>query len=275
VLTEGFSVNPIDIGVGLTVVLLFTLISARLKLLTKGGMYAALLVGALVTVFGGLTWLGLLLAFYLAAGALTRFQYKIKLEKGAAETKGGARSWTNVFANGGVAALFAVFEGTLTGGIFFGGFLGALSSAASDTLATEVGTLYPREPRMITRLRRKVKAGTSGGLSPYGELGILVAATLLGAVAFAFHIESWSLPKILLVSVSGGFIGSTSDSLLGATLQARYYCPLCREETESNPHKCSSECKLIRGTRWLNNHSVNLVSTMVGGLVGVALAFAL
>ena len=267
--------NPIDIGVGLTVVLLFTLISARLKLLTKGGMYAALLVGALVTVFGGLTWLGLLLAFYLAAGALTRFQYKIKLEKGAAETKGGARSWTNVFANGGVAALFAVFEGTLTGGIFFGGFLGALSSAASDTLATEVGTLYPREPRMITRLRRKVKAGTSGGLSPYGELGILVAATLLGAVAFAFHIESWSLPKILLVSVSGGFIGSTSDSLLGATLQARYYCPLCREETESNPHKCSSECKLIRGTRLLNNHSVNLVSTMVGGLVGVALAFAL
>jgi uncharacterized protein (TIGR00297 family) len=263
--------NPIDIGVGLAVVILFTLISAKLKLLTKGGMYAALFIGALVAIFGGLTWLSLLLAFYLAAGALTRFRYRIKLEKGTAETKGGARSWTNVFANGGVAALFAVFEGAFTGGIYFGGFLGALSSAASDTLATEVGTLYPNEPRMITRLRRKVKAGTSGALSPYGELGIVVAAILLGVVAFAFHIESWSLPKMLLVSVSAGFVGSTSDSLLGATLQARYYCPTCEEETESNPHKCSSECRLIRGTRFLNNHSVNLVSTMVGGLVGVVL----
>ena len=267
--------NPLEIGVGLTVVLLFTIISTRLRLLTKGGMHAALLIGTLVTVFGGLTWLGLLLAFYLAAGALTRFHYKNKLEKGTAEKKGGARSWTNVFANGGVAAVFAVFEGIFSGGIIFGGFLGALSSAASDTLATEVGTLYPGEPRLITRLKLKVKAGTSGALSPYGELGIILAAIFLGVVAFAFRIEAWSLPKMLLVSVSGGFIGSTSDSILGASLQGRYYCPLCKEVTESNPHSCGTECKLTRGLRLLNNHSVNLVSTLVGGLVGVAMAVTL
>lgn len=267
--------SPSDIGVGLAVVFIFTLISTRLKLLTRGGMMAALLVGTLVTVFGGLTWLSLLLTFYLAAGTLTRFHYKAKLAKGTAEMKGGARSWTNVFANGGVAALFAVFEGTLTGGIFFGGFLGALSSAASDTLATEVGTLYPGEPRMITRLRQRVKAGTSGALSPYGELGILMAATLLGVVAFAFNIESWNLPKFLLVAVGGGFIGSTADSLLGATLQARYFCPSCNEETETNPHKCAVRCKLIGGTSFLNNHSVNLISTVVGGIVGVLLATAI
>ncbi len=274
-LIVGFRLNPAEIGVGLAIVLLFTIISTRLKLLTKGGMYAALLVGALVTVFGGLTWLGLLLAFYLAAGALTRFQYKIKLAKGTAETKGGARSWTNVFANGGVAALFAVFEGTLSGGVVFGGFLGALACAASDTLATEVGTLYPGEPRLITRLRQKVKTGTSGALSPYGEIGILLAAILLGAVAFEFHIESWSLLKMLLVAISGGFIGSTADSLLGATLQAKYYCPLCKEDTEVNPHNCTSECKLTRGTRFLNNHTVNLISTLIGALVGVMLATTL
>ncbi len=267
--------NPAQIGVGLAIVLLFTVVSTRLKLLTRGGMYAALLVGTLVTVFGGLSWLGLLLTFYLAAGALTRFEYKIKLEKGTAETKGGARSWTNVFANGGVAALFAVFEGTLSGGVFFGGFLGALTCAASDTLATEVGTLYPGEPRLITRLRQKVRAGTSGALSPYGELGILLAALLLGAIAFAFHIESWNLSKILLVAISGGFIGSTADSLFGATLQAKYYCPKCNEDTEVNPHNCSAECKLIRGTRLLNNHSVNLISTIIGGLVGVVLSVTL
>lgn len=274
-ITQGFGMSPIDIGVGLAAILLFTLISTRLKLLTRGGMFAALLVGTLVTVFGGLTWLSLLLTFYLAAGALTRFHYKAKMEKGTAEMKGGARSWTNVFANGGVAALFAVFEGTLTGAIFFGGFLGALSSAASDTLATEIGILYPGEPRMITRLRRRVKAGTSGALSPYGELGIVLAATLLGIVAFEFHVESWNLPKMLLVAVGGGLIGSTADSLIGATLQARYFCPRCNEETETNPHRCAAECKLIGGTPFMNNHWVNLTSTVVGGLVGVFLAVSL
>lgn len=264
--------NSFDIGVGIAVVLLFTILSTKLKLLTRGGMYAALIVGTVVTVFAGLTWLSLLLAFHLAAATLTRFRYETKLKRGTAESKGGARSWTNVFANGGVAAFFAVFEWVLGGGIFFGGFLGALSSAASDTLATEVGTLYPGEPRLITKLTRKVKVGTSGALSPYGELGIVLAAAMLGIVAFAFHIESWSLYKMLLVAVSAGFIGSTVDSLLGATLQVRYFCPRCSEVTETNPHRCSTTCRIVSGSRLLNNHSVNLISTIIGGLVGVLVA---
>ena len=267
--------SPLDIGVGLAVVFLFTIISTRLRLLTQGGMLAALLVGTLVTLSAGLAWLGLLLAFHLAAGAVTRFHYETKLRNGTAELKGGARSWTNVFANGGVPAVFAVFEGTIHSGIFFGGFLGALSSAASDTLATEVGTLYPGEPRLITKLGRKVRAGTSGALSPYGEAAILLGAALLGAVAYIFHIESWSLFKTLLVAVSAGFIGSTVDSLLGASLQAKYICPRCNEETETNLHKCTSECRLISGTPLMNNHSVNLISTIVGGLIGVLLAASL
>ncbi len=264
--------SPFDFGVGLAVVFLFTIVSTKLRLLTQGGMIAALLVGTLITLFGGLSWLGLLIAFHLTASALTRFQYEAKLRKGTAESKGGARAWTNVFANGSAAAIFAVFEGTFGGGIFAGGFLGALSSAASDTLATEVGTLYPGEPRLITKLRRKVRAGTSGALSPYGEVAIILAAALLGALAFLLHIGSWSLSKTLLVATSAGFVGSTADSLLGATLQAKYFCPHCNEGTETNPHGCTSECRLISGTSLLNNHSVNLISTMVGGLVGLLAA---
>ncbi len=272
--SDMYLTSPLEIGVGFLLVLLFTGFSARFRLLTRGGTIAALFVGTLVTFFAGLAWLALLLAFHLAAAALTRFHYEAKLRKGAAELKGGARSWSNVFANGGVAALFAVFEGTFGGGIFFGGFLGALSSAASDTLATEVGLLYPGEPRLITKLSARVRAGTSGAISPYGEAAILFAASILGFVAFVFRIESWNIFKMLLVAIGAGLIGSTADSILGASFQAKYFCPHCTEATESNTHGCGTVSTLIKGRPFLNNHSVNLIATLVGGLTGVLLSAA-
>lgn len=263
--------SPVDLVVGLGLVVFFTIFSARTHLLTLDGMVAALILGTAVTLSAGLTWLVLVLGFYLAAGGLTRYGYATKLARGVAESKGGVRSWANVFANGGIAALFAIGEGLLGGGVFFGGFLGSLAAAASDTLATEIGTLYPGEPRLITQLRKRVKTGTSGGVSPYGEIAIFLAATILGLAAYVLHSE-WGFFKTVLVALTAGFIGATSDSLLGATLQAKYQCPSCHEPTETRFHKCGAECVLTHGTPVLNNHAVNFLSTVVGGLVGVLLA---
>jgi uncharacterized membrane protein len=55
------------------------------------------------------------------------------------------------------------------------------------------------------------------------------------------------------------------DSLLGATIQAIYYCPLCHKETERHPlHTCGTSTSQRRGWYWLNNDLVNFLASVVG-----------
>jgi hypothetical protein len=68
------------------------------------------------------------------------------------------------------------------------------------------------------------------------------------------------------------FTPATADSLLGATLQAIYYCPSCEKETERHPqHTCGTNTDHIRGWRWLNNDWVNFTCSLVGALSAVAI----
>jgi uncharacterized membrane protein len=62
------------------------------------------------------------------------------------------------------------------------------------------------------------------------------------------------------------------DSLLGATVQAIYYCPSCRKETERHPlHTCGTPTEQVRGWSWMNNDWVNFACGGVGA--GLALLF--
>jgi uncharacterized membrane protein len=63
-----------------------------------------------------------------------------------------------------------------------------------------------------------------------------------------------------------------ADSLLGATVQAQYYCPTCNKPTESRAHRCGATTILVRGVPWINNDVVNIAGTLVGALVGAAIA---
>jgi len=69
----------------------------------------------------------------------------------------------------------------------------------------------------------------------------------------------------------GGLAGIASDSLLGATLQARFRCDLCNQETERRTHGCGRACRVISGWPWLDNDGVNLIATGTGGITAVLL----
>jgi uncharacterized membrane protein len=58
------------------------------------------------------------------------------------------------------------------------------------------------------------------------------------------------------------------DSLLGATLQAGYLCPLCEKSTESSIHRCGTRAHLTKGIPAVNNDVVNFVATFAGALIG-------
>ncbi|HEY3279188.1 MAG TPA: DUF92 domain-containing protein [Gemmatimonadales bacterium] len=199
-----------------------------MKWLTPGGAGAALAVGA-ATVWG-LGWRGfvLLLAFFVSGSLLTK--------------GGGQRNARQVVANGGVAAVAALFGAWPIAA-------GALAAAAADTWATEIGAFSPTPPRLITS-GAPVPRGTHGGITPLGTAGGVLGAVVLGGLA-AFLEPRAAGPGLAhpgwtgAVVAGAGVVGMLVDSLLGATLQGP-------------------------DDAWLDNDGVNLATTLAGAGVAAA-----
>lgn len=216
--------------------------------LTPAGTITAVLVGA--AVWWGLGWTGLvpLFAFLLSGSLLTRL----------ATGRSASRTTWQVLANGGVAAIAALLSQ-------WPATAGALAAAAADTWATEIGACSRSLPRSITT-GAQVPRGRSGGITSLGTTGgVLGALTLAGIswlVAPAFELGV----RGAVVATVAGIIGMLSDSLLGATAQATYHCPVCGAVSE-RPGACHEPVRLVRGVRWLDNDAVNLAGTLVGATV--------
>ena len=252
------------------VVIALTLVAYFGKFLDLKGALAATLVGYIIYLFGGRFFFIIMLVFFVVAGALTRYRY---VEKYGAEGR-GARTWSNVLANGSVACIVLVM-GRLYGvgsPATTAAFLGAVSAAFSDTMATEVGMLNKRKPRLITNLKT-VETGTPGGVSTYGIAGELLAILILSTVAMmpwfspSLKIEQWRIPAIIAVA---GIIGSTADSIIGGLFQARYTCKKCGRAVEVKQH-CGEKTLHLGGLPYINNDIVNIIATAIGALAGYAI----
>jgi uncharacterized protein (TIGR00297 family) len=218
--------------------------------LSPRGAAAAALVGAAVLVGAGWRGFVLLFVFFVSSSALTR--------------GGGRRTVVQVLANGGIAAAAALLSLATPAGRL--AFAGALAAATADTWSTEIGGRAAQTPRLITS-GRVVPAGTSGGVTWLGSLGGLAGAALLGASAAVLGLASWR--AALLVTVAG-LAGGLADSVLGATAQARFRCPLCGAAGETVRCACGARADVTAGVRWITNDAVNLACTAVGALVAAA-----
>lgn len=244
----------------------------RARSLDRSGAFAALVVGTVIFGLGGLRWAILLLTFFITSSGLSHAFKKRKQEADEKYAKGGQRDAGQVFGNGGIATLFAALH------FFFPeaswpwlGFAASLAAVNADTWATELGVLNPTSPRLITDLRKAVEKGTSGGVSPVGTLASLAGAGIIGLEAAWLNPSGTNWLFFVLVTLAG-LLGALFDSLLGATVQAIYYCPNCQKETERNPtHSCETETTQIRGWKWLGNDWVNFACGAFG--VGMVLAY--
>ena len=251
--------------IGLSIVIALGLISLRKGWVDFLGLISGFVVGGSIVLLGDLKAFLPMMAFYLSGSLATKLKYKRKVQKEAAQPKGGARSWQNVFANGLMPVVFLVLWRTLGSERWLFAYIASVSASIADTLSNEIGVLNPSPPRLVTRPWMEVDPGTSGGVSPLGFLVALVAPFLLGSLTSAVGLVG-SSP--VLFSTITGFFGSLVDSIIGAEWQALYLCPKCDKITESKVHRCGTRAKLIKGYSWLSNDLVNLIMSGTTGLVG-------
>jgi uncharacterized protein (TIGR00297 family) len=251
--------------------------------LTIGGWVGAVLTGTLIFGLGGWDWGLLLVTFFVSSSWLS--QYRREVKEGIADrfAKGSTRDLGQVLANGGLGAMLAVMYAGYPDPFLFAGFLGVIATVNADTWATELGTLSPVPPRLITTGKR-VMPGTSGGVTQLGTWAAAAGALLIGVVATGLaqtqsllRGEGWLGTAVAypVLALFGGLAGSLIDSLLGATVQGTYFCEACKKETERSVHRCGQQAAHLRGWPWLNNDVVNLISSLVGGVLASLLAWVL
>jgi uncharacterized protein (TIGR00297 family) len=253
-----------QLALGLALAALVSAAAWQLKALTRSGALAAFLTGGLVFGMGGLPWAALLLAFFITSSGLSRLFGRRKQAVEANYAKGSQRDGGQVLANGGVGAALALLHGLFPEqGWLWIAFTGTMAAVNADTWATELGVFNPGAPRLITTWK-SVEKGASGGVSALGSLAALGGAALIGLSAAAFS-PSEQAPALILAASLAGLLGSLVDSLLGAAVQAIYWCPACQKETERHPqHACGSPTTLLRGVKWVNNEVVNFACALAG-----------
>jgi uncharacterized protein (TIGR00297 family) len=255
------------------VVILFAVVAIVARAIDRAGFFASVAVGYSVLLGGGWGWFAIVATFFVLGVGFTYFEYEYKKSIGSAQEKGGARNWPNILANGAVAAILALVQLSSGGTSLVAAFVGATSTAASDTVATEIGLLSRSRPRLITHLGREVPPGTSGGVSSLGFLGAIMASAVIGLLAFVLHL-SRAGPLIIVVSVVSGVVGATADSILGATVQRKGVCIVCGAHTENLTHH-EQPTKLVSGLAFMDNNAVNLMATVVGAAAGLVFALVL
>jgi uncharacterized protein (TIGR00297 family) len=196
-------------------------------------------------IYVGLDWRGFLflMIFFGVGTAATKLGYKKKAERGLAQEKGGRRSARHAIANAGVAAACAAFAATTPHGeVFALALVAAFATALADTSSSEIGQLYGRRTFLITTLK-PVPRGTEGAVSLEGTLAGVTASLLVAVVGWAVGFYA---PAVIAVVVLAAFVGTTLESLVGATIE-----------------------------KWglLDNEAVNFLNTLMGALVAVGLLF--
>jgi uncharacterized protein (TIGR00297 family) len=264
---------------GLALSAIIAVLAYRRGSLSESGAVGAMIDGTLIFGLGGWVWGLTLITFFVSSSALSHYKEAAKENLAEKFAKGHRRDLAQTLANGGAGALLAVAYGIWGEPAVFAAFLGAMATVNADTWATELGVLNPTPPRLITS-GQVVEVGTSGGVSRLGIAASAAGALVigLGALIFATIDQvirdakdplrfAWVVPVALL----GGMVGSTVDSLLGASVQAIYHCPACAKETEKRIHGCGTGAEHTRGWRWLNNDMVNFISSWAGALTAAVL----
>ncbi|MEP7235623.1 MAG: DUF92 domain-containing protein, partial [Ignavibacteriota bacterium] len=277
------------VAIAFFIALAVSFIAYKLRMLALSGMIAAAIVGGIIFAFGGIIASVLLLTFFLSGSLLSKLNKNSPLlskeggrgvvEPGdgdnrpltpALKRRGDVRNWKQVLCNGAIPAIAVIIialrhdlreEISLL-------FLGALATATADTWATEIGTRFGKGVYNIFTFRLSVK-GISGGVSLIG-LGASILGALLIAVLSLIRFSVYDpiceliFVKVIPVITISGFCGALLDSIIGATLQAKYKLP------DGSIAEVKSEGAVLHsGISFIGNNATNLIATLWGGVIAI------
>lgn len=243
---------PWIISIGLNSVLLAVAWFTPKKLLTPAGLIHAWILG--IIIWGTLGWRGyaVIMFYFLVGSAVTKLGIAEKEAAGIAEKRSGARGPENVWGSALTATLCAI-------GAYFAattpslgaseiiilcllGYVASLSTKLSDTCASEVGKAYGKRTFLITTLQ-PVERGTEGAVSLEGTLAGIVGSAAIASLGWALGLIGVTS---LVLCIIAAFVATNLESVIGATLQSKF--------------------------DWLTNEVVNVLNTLIGAIVAVAIA---
>ncbi|WP_457741723.1 DUF92 domain-containing protein [Thermococcus sp.] len=208
------------------------------------GSVSAVILGVLVMELGGIYPFLALLTFVIMGVLATKYRFRDKVKKGLAQANNGVRSWENVIGNGLATLLFLLWEHHTHMDAFWAATFASIATVNGDTLASELGKVFGKRPRMITNLQ-PAKPGTNGAVSIEGEVFALLGCLVIALFALPLTTHK---AQMLLAVLLGGFIGVNLDSFIGATLENKGLT---------------------------NNNSTNFLASLFGGLIGAGIFYAL
>ncbi len=197
--------------------------------LDKKGFALAVTMGIALMLLGlgfGPFFILTMLLFLVLSAFVTKVGHDYKKRRFGIESD--RRGVKNVLANGlpPLLAAIAFFAFAMTGtgraqALCVIGFVASTAAITADKFESEIGILDGM-PRMIFTLK-KVKRGTSGGVTLLGLLSGILASLLVALMMVliinqlqALYMASTPLASSAVLSVLfGGFVGSVVDSMLG------------------------------------------------------------
>ncbi len=266
---------PVSLLAAEALAMVVALAAVRWRALRPDGAFAAFVLATWLLGGGGWAWTLPVVAFFLFSSALSRLSIGRRAAALRRVEKDSRRDLGQVLANGGVPfALFAVWMAGASTDLLWPAFLGAVATATADTWATEIGTSFRAQARLITT-GRLVPAGTSGGVTLAGTMGAVAGAAVIGVTAALVPASvTGPAPVIAAVAVAGGVAGAMVDSLLGATAQAHWPGEEGRM-TEIRPASGHDRGPPARGFGWVDNDMVNGMAAVAGAALAGVLALLL
>ena len=236
-------------GFFIPLVVLIALYVYRKKWLSVDGLFMAIIL-ALILLLTKVDIIPLLI-FFLVGSLISKIN-----KKSSSDIKHGKpRDMWQVLANGGLVGFLALMKGF----IIDRGIMGAqevdftvliiMSAALGDTLSSEIGMRWGKNPFRITTGKR-VPIGLSGGISFAGLFGAFIGGMIMFLYALSCYEINLQLYLVLILAAIGG---SLIDSLFGDWLQEKF-------ELNGQLSDIGLPQERVSGIKGMNNDAINFLS---------------
>ncbi|HKK39467.1 MAG TPA: DUF92 domain-containing protein [Cryomorphaceae bacterium] len=247
--------EPAGVLISVLLIPILAFFAFRRKWLTSGGAFAAAILGWIFLINPHPEIIVFPVVFFLVGSLLSKLP--------GAKDESSVRNANQVFANGGIPAIFFMAYFIWADSVFLIAGIAGFAFALSDTSASEIGIRMGGNHYKIIN-GKQANTGVSGAITLSGSVAGLFFAFVPAAIALTFEL---SLIQCLIIGAAGA-LGNLADSLIGDLFQAKYTNP--DGTIREYPYE-QGEIP-IHGFKWITNSTTNFLASLFSSLLGLVAA---